>query len=253
MGISISRDRQGHVGWWLSSLLTAPVLLQYVSGDAGIPPPVTAALIAANVLAYFRPGPLDKHLPPLCRVIEVRFLLLGNDKAYYQQHYIGFSGVLFGMDVVLNDSVGEGPEMCAVFLCANLLLIQDLIPEASFIAHLGGILAGLTCLCWKRGPDPIIALVSNIADVMIASMIVSQLVGFALKLVRSAVVPRRRRRSSVGGGPVLCSAPRETNRGMWRCSICSFDNSQFEDVCERCSTPHEDHAFSCRRQTACQR
>ncbi|KQK03985.1 rhomboid-like protein 14, mitochondrial [Brachypodium distachyon] len=305
MGISISRDRQGHAGWWLSSLLTAPVLLQYVAGDAGIPPPVTAALIAANVLAHLRPGLLDELLPPLWRVIEYgdlrRFfssafyhvselhllmnmtsllsagdeletsmgsfefasmvafllglskgftillskslLLLGNNSAYYHQHSAGFSGVLFGMDVVLNDLAGEGPEKYAV--CARLLLTQVLIPEASFIGHLGGILAGLTYLCLKRSPGPIAALFSNIADV------VGRSVGFARKLVRSVVVPRRR--SNAGGGPVLVSAPRETGRGMWRCSACTYDNSQCEDVCQRCSTPHEEHAFSASRQTASQR
>jgi rhomboid domain-containing protein 1 len=111
---------------------------------------------------------------------------------------------------------------------AELLLIQAFIPGTSFIGHLGGILAGLTYLWLKRsysGPDPLALLISGISNV------VSWPVRFAQRLLR----PGRRQGSRVGR-----RASRGTGRGIWRCSVCTYDNSSSADICEMCNSVRED-------------
>uniref|UniRef100_A0A0E0MUS9 Peptidase S54 rhomboid domain-containing protein n=1 Tax=Oryza rufipogon TaxID=4529 RepID=A0A0E0MUS9_ORYRU len=98
-------------------------------------------------------------------------LLFGNDEAYYDQYAVGFSGVLFGMKVVLNAWSDDYVFLHGVVIpakyaaWAELLLIQAFIPGTSLIGHLGGILAGLAYLWLKRsfsGPDPLSLLISGI-------------------------------------------------------------------------------------------
>lgn len=163
-------------------------------------------------------------------------LLLGDGTAYYQ-YSSGFSGVLLGMQV-LNARAGDivlfGVCIPAKYAeLAQLFLMQALIHEVNIVGNLSGILAGLTYLWLKNGPDPL----SDIANV------VSRSVRFARGIVRSAA----RRCQSCSGRRVFASVQREVGQGMWRCTTCSHDNSRSEDVCERCSIPHEDHAFSRRR------
>ncbi|XP_006645779.2 rhomboid-like protein 14, mitochondrial [Oryza brachyantha] len=174
-------------------------------------------------------------------------LLFGNDAAYYDQLSVGFSGVLFGMKVVLNAWSDEfvflhGMVIPAKYAAwAELLLIQAFIPGTSFIGHLGGILAGLAYLWLKRsfsGPDPLSLLISGIGKV------VSWPVGFVQKLFRSG---RRQGYTASRGRVGHRASPRETGRGIWRCSTCTYDNSPSTDICEMCSTAREDRAFS-RRQ-----
>lgn len=43
------------------------------------------------------------------------------------------------------------------------------------------------------------------------------------------------------------ASARETPRGLWRCSTCTYDDSVATDICEMCSTAREDRDFS-RRQ-----
>uniref|UniRef100_A0ACD5VGI9 Uncharacterized protein n=1 Tax=Avena sativa TaxID=4498 RepID=A0ACD5VGI9_AVESA len=164
-------------------------------------------------------------------------LLFGNETAYYDQYAVGFSGVLFGMKIVLNAWSDDyvflhGMVIPAKYAAwAELLLIQAFIPGTSFIGHLGGILAGLSYLWLKRsysGPDPLALLISGIANV------VSWPVKFAQRLLRSG----RRQGSRVGR-----RASRETDQGMWRCSACTYDNSSSADICEMCNSTREDPAF----------
>jgi rhomboid domain-containing protein 1 len=166
-------------------------------------------------------------------------LLLGNGRAYYHQYSAGFSGVLFGMSAVRQAWAGdvELPGVLRVpakyVVWVQLLLVQVTIPQAYFIGHLGGILAGLTYLRLCSGAaGPIALLTWGIANVA------SRSVRFARRLVSSAARPGHR---------CAAPAPRETGRGMWRCSACCNDNSRCADVCEACSTPHENRAF-CRRR-----
>uniref|UniRef100_A0A0D9UZT2 Peptidase S54 rhomboid domain-containing protein n=1 Tax=Leersia perrieri TaxID=77586 RepID=A0A0D9UZT2_9ORYZ len=101
--------------------------------------------------------------------------LLGHPDAYYDQYSAGFSGVLFGMKVVLNAWSDEtvylhGMVIPAKYAAwAELFLIQAFIPDTSFIGHLSGILAGLAYVWLKRsfsGPSPLSLLISGIGKVV---------------------------------------------------------------------------------------
>ncbi|CAM0881014.1 unnamed protein product [Alopecurus aequalis] len=167
-------------------------------------------------------------------------LLLGNHGPYYQ-FTAGFSGVVLGMNVVLNARPGNvvcyGVVIPAKYMAwLELLLVKVFNPEAQLIGNVGGLLAGLAYLWLKRGPEPLALMFSGIAD------IVSRPLQFGRRLLRS---PAHHRGSSVQGH--VASVPRETGHGMWRCTTCYTDNSRCTDVCETCSTPHPVHAFS-RRQ-----
>lgn len=173
-------------------------------------------------------------------------LLFGNDEAYYDQYAVGFSGVLFGMKVVLNAWSDDYVFLHGVVIpakyaaWAELLLIQAFIPGTSLIGHLGGILAGLAYLWLKRsfsGPDPLSLLISGIGKA------VRWPVGFVQKLFRSG----RPQGYTPSRGRVGRGSARENGRGIWRCSACTYDNSPSTDICEMCSSAREDHAFS-RRQ-----
>jgi rhomboid domain-containing protein 1 len=168
-------------------------------------------------------------------------LSLGNHVPYY--HFsAGFSGVVLGMNVVLNARAGDvvcfGVAIPAKYVAwLELLLVQALNPEAHLVGNVGGILAGLAYLVLRRGTEPLDLMFSGIAD------IVSQPVRFAGRLLRSAAAHRPGR--SVQGH--VASLPRESGQGMWGCTACSYDNSRCADVCEMCSTPHQDRGFSRRR------
>jgi len=83
---------------------------------------------------------------------------LSDDYSYMQQCAIGFSGVLFALKVVNScnySQIGEResffgfllPVKYAVWI--ELIVIQVMVPKASFLGHLGGILAGLV---FAKGP-----------------------------------------------------------------------------------------------------
>ena len=69
---------------------------------------------------------------------------------------VGFSGVLFALKVLVNHVHARPPhEMTNTFgfdiprkaaIWAELLIIQLLVPKASFLGHLAGILAGIIYL-----------------------------------------------------------------------------------------------------------
>ncbi|XP_062196882.1 rhomboid-like protein 14, mitochondrial [Phragmites australis] len=174
-------------------------------------------------------------------------LLLGDDTTYYDQYAVGFSGVLFGMKVVLNAWSDDFVYLHGMVIpskyaaWAELVLIQAFIPGTSFLGHLGGILAGLVYLWLERsfnGPDPLSLLISSVTKV------VSWPVKFAQRLLRSV----RSQGHITGRGRVgRRASARETPQGIWRCSTCTYDNSLATDVCEMCSNAREDRAFS-RRQ-----
>ncbi|KAF8661882.1 hypothetical protein HU200_056842 [Digitaria exilis] len=266
-------------------------------------PPVTAALLAANVLVFLRPGPLDKILPKTNCVAfnyqlflrtflwknffmspfyhgnefhlfsnmtsllwtgvqletlmgSVKFAsgisvlvsqclcLLGDDIAYFDNHSIGFSGVLFGMKVVQtarSDLFIWLPGMSLIpakyGVWAELFLTHALFPKASFVGHLGGLLAGYVYLWLKhsfRGADPLTHLISG------GARVVTSQVRFAQKLLRS-VLPQGH---TTGRGRVAChSTARECPRGLWICSTCNNYNSLATDICETCSTMRVERAF----------
>lgn len=198
--------------------------------------------------------------------------LLGDDTPYYDEFYVGFSGVLFGMKAVKMSAWSSDdllhlhgmviPAKYAVW--AELFLVQALMPNTSFVCHLGGILAGQAYL-WLKGSSsrprpglgpfnrpglgpgsfnrrpaagPLSRLISSGARAMALR------VRFGQKLLRS-VLPKGHR---TGGGNrvIRCCAPaaRGCPKGCWICSSCSDYNSLATDICERCSTMREDCAFS---------
>ncbi len=68
------------------------------------------------------------------------------DPSYMKQCAVGFSAILFALKVLVNDSDGDFgffsvPRKMAIW--TELLVIQILVPNASFIGHLSGILAGI--------------------------------------------------------------------------------------------------------------
>lgn len=81
---------------------------------------------------------------------------IGGHHEWMQECGVGFSGVLFGMKVLLTAD-SDGQENVSGFTVpakwaawAELLLIYFLVPRSSFLGHLAGILAGLTLVMLMR-------------------------------------------------------------------------------------------------------
>ncbi|RLM93530.1 rhomboid-like protein 14, mitochondrial [Panicum miliaceum] len=169
--------------------------------------------------------------------------LLGDSIADYDHHSIGFSGVLFGMKAVLTGRSNDLMRMSVILIpekyvvWVDLFLTHALLPQTSFLGHLGGLLAGKVYLWLKRlfkGQDPLTLLISG------GARVVTSQVRFALKLLKS-VLPQGH---ITGRGRVGChSSEGDCPRGLWRCSTCTNYNSFATDICEMCSTMPEDHAF----------
>lgn len=168
-------------------------------------------------------------------------LLFDYENAYFRQYSVGFSGVLFAMKVVLNAQADDYTYIHGLIVpsrhaaWAELILIQLFVPGVSFLGHLGGIIAGLVYLQLRRaysGPDPIAALVRNVAGV----------VSWPFRLIQSLFRSQSHRIS--GRGRVGESQPARHASGVWRCPVCTFDNSRLLDVCEMCSTERGGHGFS---------
>ncbi|XP_066314204.1 rhomboid-like protein 14, mitochondrial [Miscanthus floridulus] len=327
-------------------LLGLQVLLEY--GRAGSArPPATAALLAANVLIFLRPGALDAILPkkayvalnpniffkfrdlktfflsPWYHVNEVHLFcnmttllwtgveletsmgtaefasmvaallglsqgamlllskglsLLGEGAPYYEEFCIGFSGVLFGMKAVtMSARQGDFLHLAGMVIpakysvWAELFLVQALIPNTSFVGHLGGILAGHVYL-WLKGsfnrnrpapgsfnrlgsgsfnrPGPLSRLISCGTRAMALP------VRFAQELVRSVLLLPKGHVTGRRRAGCCASAARGCPKGCWVCSSCNDYNSLATDICERCSTMREDcasswgqhHQASCHRE-----
>ncbi|KAK9156264.1 hypothetical protein Sjap_003744 [Stephania japonica] len=163
-------------------------------------------------------------------------LLFDYERAYYYEHAVGFSGVLFAMKVVLNSQSDDYTYVHGLVIpsryaaWAELVLIQMFVPGVSFLGHLGGILAGILYLRLKgsnRGQDPLTILMRRITG----------LLNWPFKFVRNLFLSQQRRihgRGTVGRGQ-----PSGRSFGPWRCRVCSFDNSELLNVCEMCSTERE--------------
>ncbi|KAK1293981.1 Uncharacterized protein QJS10_CPA16g01804 [Acorus calamus] len=154
---------------------------------------------------------------------------------YYYENAAGFSGVLFAMKVILNARSSDSyayvhglvvPSRHAAWV--ELILIQLFVPNVSFLGHLGGILAGILYLRLKGshpGSDPLSSLVRNLV----------KFVHWPLRFVRGLLRYRPGRQTSgrtVGGS----GQPVRGISGVWRCSTCTYNNLEWFDVCEMCST-----------------
>jgi rhomboid domain-containing protein 1 len=220
-----------HLFYNMTSLLWKGVQLEMSVGSAGFASMVAALLGLSQGITLL----LSKGL-----------LLLGDETSYFSQA-AGFSGVLFGMKVVLNAWSDDFVYLHGMVIpskyaaWAELILIQAIIPDSSFLGHLGGILAGLVYLWLKRsfnGSDPFTLLVSSVAKV----------VTWPVRLAQRVLRSFRPQGHITGQGRVgRRASAREAPRGMWRCATCTYDNSAATDICEMCSTPREDRS-SPRRQ-----
>ncbi|CAD6238815.1 unnamed protein product [Miscanthus lutarioriparius] len=132
--------------------------------------------------------------------------LLGDGAPYYDEFCIGFSGVLFGMKAVtMSARPGDFLHLAGMVIpakdavWAQLFLTEALIPDSSFVGHLGGILAGHVYLRLKGsfnrnrpgpgsfnrpGPGPVSRLISCGTRAMALPA------RFAQKLVSSVLLPK---------------------------------------------------------------
>lgn len=159
------------------------------------------------------------------------------EKAYYYEHAVGFSGVLFAMKVVLNSRSSDYTSVHGLMVPSHyaawteLILIQLFVPGVSFLGHLGGILAGILYLRLRRsylGPDPVTSAIRSLVG----------LVSWPLKFVRDIFQFRRRQIS--GRGTIGRShPPTRSVSGVWRCPACTFDNSGWLNTCEMCGAERE--------------
>lgn len=158
-------------------------------------------------------------------------LFFDYDRPYYSEFAVGFSGVLFGMKVVLNAQSDNYTYVHGMILparyaaWAELFLIQMLVPNVSFLGHLGGILAGLIYLQIKgfnSGSDPLSSVIRGVTGA----------VTWPVRYLQNLFRLRQRRgfgRGTVGGGQTR-------NDEIWRCLACTFDNAGALYVCEMCGT-----------------
>ncbi|XP_039141055.1 rhomboid-like protein 14, mitochondrial [Dioscorea cayenensis subsp. rotundata] len=168
-------------------------------------------------------------------------IFFGYEDAYYNHYSVGFSGVLFAMKMVLNSQADSPTNVHGLIIparyaaWAELILIQMFVPRASFLGHLGGILAGLLYLQWRRahsGSDPLSALFWK----------VFRIVSWPLRFMRGLFGFRQGR--VLGRGRVGTSQFERGLHGVWRCNLCTYDNSVLTDVCEMCSTERGGYGFS---------
>uniref|UniRef100_A0A7N0VIM4 RanBP2-type domain-containing protein n=1 Tax=Kalanchoe fedtschenkoi TaxID=63787 RepID=A0A7N0VIM4_KALFE len=153
-------------------------------------------------------------------------------RPYYSEFAVGFSGVLFSMKVVLNSQSDNYTYVHGMMLpakyaaWAELILIQMLVPNVSFLGYLGGILAGLLYLRLKdsnSGSDPIAHVIRGITGAVTWPI---RFLGNLFQFGRS----RRFGRGTVGQGQTRRYAE------IWRCITCTFDNSGLFTVCEMCGS-----------------
>lgn len=167
-------------------------------------------------------------------------LLFDYERAYYNEYAVGFSGVLFGMKVVLysqsdNYTYVHGLMVPARYAAwAELILIQMFVPGVSFLGHLGGILAGLLYLYLKdshSGANPFMKIIRGLTS----------LLGWPLRFANGILRPSRGR--DFGRGTLHGS---ETGNipGVWRCRACTYDNTDWLSVCEVCGTERNGNGLS---------
>ena len=159
----------------MTSLLWTGVQLERSMGSAEFASMVAALLCLSQGIAV---------------LLSQGLSLLGDSIAYYDHHSIGFSGVLFGMKAVLTGQSNELMWLSVVLIpgkyviWADLFLTHALLPQSSFIGHLGGLLAGKVYLWLKRafkGQDPLTLLISG------GARAVTSQVRFAQKLLKSVL------------------------------------------------------------------
>lgn len=147
---------------------------------------------------------------------------------------IGFSSVLFALNVVLNSNSGSTsvygvllPQQYAAW--AELLIIQMIVPKVSFLGNLSGIFAGLLYLWLKRffsGSNPLSRIIRKIIWIM----------GWPRRFFQDHFTGSRSHTFGHGmAGGRVTGTPRNVNL-VWRCPQCYFDNNIHIEICEICGT-----------------
>ena len=159
---------------------------------------------------------------------------------YNSECAIGFSAVIFALKTVLNSSDPSFSNVAGILLptrymaWAELLLIQFLVPNASFVGHLSGILAGLMYLHLPAA--------AGCAGGAIGAVLL------ALRLPFSGLRQHWRTRGRFSGRSHITrqdagvdqyqgsrTGPGETTVAR-RCEMCTFDNQKALPACEMCGT-----------------
>eukprot|EP00250_Pteridium_aquilinum_P033663 c6040_g1_i1 orf=344-1363(-) len=292
-------------------ILAFHAIAQYAGLDRK--PPVTAALIIANVLIYLRPGRLDDVLPTVGDVClnphmilkdwDVKRLFLsafyhidethlvynmlsllwkgvhlegsmGSAKfagmvavllglshslivvfakglsvfgeyrdPLYGHCAIGFSAVLFALKVVLNQNSPTYTNVYGVRVparyaaWAELILVQVFVPGTSFLGHLCGILAGLLYVHHSQW----------FTVTGIFSTLLRRWSNLRQSLIwRTSFFRRGRTLNGSRNGRARDNnstySRNQATSAVWRCQMCTFDNSIYVDNCEMCGASCPDRA-----------
>lgn len=175
--------------------------------------------------------------------------------ALYSQCAIGFSAVLFALKVVLN---WNSPTYTYVYgvrvparyaAWAELILVQMFVPGTSFLGHLCGILAGLLYVHnshWLTASGIVTALVRRLGNLR------HRLIWWMPLLRRGRSLGGSRNNRLSDGGRArnnhLSDGSREIRHRaastVWRCQMCTFDNSIYVDNCEMCGASCPERASS---------
>ncbi|CDP18123.1 unnamed protein product [Coffea canephora] len=214
-----------HLVYNMLSLLWKGIQLENSMGSVEFASMVTALVVMSQGITLL----LAKSL----------LVFFDYERPYYNEYAVGFSGVLFGMKVILNSQSDNyayvhGLLVPARFAAwAELILIQMFVPGVSFLGHLGGILAGLLYLRFKAsysGPNPLTMLLKGLTSV----------VSWPLRFVQQLFRFQRRRisrRGAVGGAPGRTAY-------VWRCRACTYDNSDWLNTCEMCGSSRDGDGLS---------
>lgn len=218
---------ESHLVYNMMSLLWKGIQLETLKGSAEFASMVSALLVMSQGIT----------------LILAKFLLLVFDyeKAYYHEYAVGFSGVLFGMKVVLNSQSSSYTNVYGLMVparhaaWAELILIQLLVPGVSFLGHLGGMLAGIVYIRLKAscsGPDPLTRSIRGFTS----------LLSWPTRFLQRLHGSHRQRIS--GRGIAGGSQGRTPTPSSWRCQGCTFDNSGWLSLCEMCGTGRNDDGLS---------
>ncbi|KAJ4848812.1 Rhomboid-like protein 14, mitochondrial [Turnera subulata] len=205
---------ESHLVYNMMSLLWKGIRLETAMGSAEFASMVAALLAMSQGITLI----LAKSL----------LLFFRYDTPYYYEFSAGFSGVLFAMKVVLNSQSPHDPTYlyglvvpARLAAWAELILIQFFVPGASFLGHLGGILAGILYLKLKNNSA------SSLARLIIKPLY--DAIGWPLRFVRRRLLFLRSRWRRPRPRPRIPAA-------VWRCQACTYDNPGLLSVCEMCGS-----------------
>ncbi|KAK6118754.1 hypothetical protein DH2020_047501 [Rehmannia glutinosa] len=235
-------------------------------------PPVTAGLIAANTLIYFRPSFLDPILPTLNQVwfnpylilkgiqlesamgsvefasmvaalvgmsqgitllLAKSLLLFDYERAYYNEYSVGFSGVLFAMKVVLYSQSDNYTYVHGLIVPARFAAWAELILVQMFVPGVSFLgHLGEYLLDFSSHPG------ANPFMKIIRGF--TNLLGWPFRFAQGMFRPSR---SRVFGRGTLGRSEAGNISGVWRCRACTYDNTGLLSVCEVCGTGRNDNGW----------